>query len=374
MDTNGGLGIGRAIRVLAVIQVVVILAALIVFFALPAIHLLSLVVLVIGVVFVLSSLVALVLAKRKVLSEQEIPFWKGLAILISWNPIEGVLFLKNKNIHFVDSNPNDGGGIRVVYPHLGEELVLRVPLEIQTLSFEDQEVLTKEYMPLAIKGTLYWKVVDLSKFYLLISKEVHSANDTEKHEIKASVTSPKFEVAEYWLRSMSEEKTRTVVSHLGTGLLIADKLASDLPAGFLNQGEALFGGAAAQPSGAKQSATEGLATAIKTEFEASVSEYGLEIHRVALQEVRLPPEIYAAAVDACKSAYLPIKAKAEAIERRLKLQAEADVIGKDAVGLKEIAGNIPALAFQEFLSPLFLDFNRKRAAGLFSRPEIPPAS
>jgi regulator of protease activity HflC (stomatin/prohibitin superfamily) len=94
-----------------------------------------------------------------------------------------------------------------------------------------------------------------------------------------------------------------------------------------------------------------------------VSEYGLEIHRVAIQEVKLPPEIYAAAVDACKSAYLPLKAQAEAAERRLKLQAEADVIGKDATGLKEIAGNIPALAFQEFLAPLFLDFNRRRALG-----------
>ena len=214
--------------------------------------------------------------------------------------------------------------------------------------------------------------MDLSKFYLLISKEVHIASDTGRHEIEGSSARPKFEVAEYWLRSMAEEKTRAVVSQFGTGLLIADRLEADLPAVFRSQTEHLFGGTAANPAaGADRSATEGLANAIKSEFAVRVNEYGLEIHRVALQEVKLPPEIYTAAVEACRSAYLPIKAKAEAIERQLKLQAEVDVIGKDATGLKEIAKNIPALAFQEFLSPLFLDFSRKRAGGMVVPPTPP---
>jgi hypothetical protein len=52
------------------------------------------------------------------------------------------------------------------------------------------------------------------------------------------------------------------------------------------------------------------------------------------------------------------------------LYAKADVIGKDATGLKEVATSIPALAFQEFLTPLFLDFNRKRAAGMHPQPEL----
>jgi regulator of protease activity HflC (stomatin/prohibitin superfamily) len=264
-------------------QLVVTVAAVILFFALPAARLLSIAVLVCGTVCVFAGLVELILAKKKALSGGTVSFWKGLGELVSWNPTEGVLFLKNKHIHFVDSNPNDGGGIRVMFPHLGEEIVLRVPLEIQTLSFKDAEVLTKEYMPLAIQGTMYWKVADLGKFYLLISKDVHFANDSGGHGIKASATRPKFEVAEYWLRSMAEEKTRTVVSQIGTGLLIADKLQSDLPAALLNQGESLFGGGAPQPSSANRSATEGLANAIKTQFAASVSEYGLEIHRVALQ-------------------------------------------------------------------------------------------
>jgi len=31
--------------------------------------------------------------------------------------------------------------------------------------------------------------------------------------------------------------------------------------------------------------------------------------------------------------------------------------------MKEIAASIPALAFQEFLSPLFVEFNKKRSMG-----------
>lgn len=327
-----------------------------------------------GTVFLALGFVQLILAKSRAIRDSEAAAWNGLLRIVAWNPTEGVVFLKNKQIQFVDDNPQDGGGIKVVYPLLGEELVLRVPLEIQTLTFSDHEVLTREYMPLTIQGTMYWKVCDLSRFYLYISKEIHATSDTVSHSVATSATRPQFEVAEQWLRAMAEEKTRTIVSRIGTGLLIADQLASDLPKALPESSDFIK---PPQSSAGYRSATDGLADVIKTDFSSVINEYGLEIHRVALQEVKLPPDIYAAAIDACKSAYLPLKAKAEAAERKLKLQAEADVIGSDAAGLKEIAGNIPALAFQDFLSPLFLDLNRRRniAGASDSQPQanlMPP--
>ena len=358
-------GIRRPVRALAVSWAVVLLLAVLV--AVLLAWVVGLLVLIAGTAFLGFSFVQLVLAKSRAIRDREAPFWKGLAKFVSWNPTEGVVFLKNKQIDFVDNSPHDGGGIRAVYPLLGEELVLRVPLEIQTLTFRDSEVLTREYMPLTIQGTIYWKVCDLSRFYLYISKEIHTASDTGSHAVASSGTRPQFEVAEQWLRAMAEEKTRTIVSRIGTGLLIADQLASDLPKALPEA--ATFIRAAPESSSSYRTAAEGLAETIKAAFGSAVGEYGLEIHRVALQEVKLPTEIYAAAVDACKSAYLPLKAQAEAVERRLKLQAEADVIGKDAAGLKEIAGNIPALAFQEFLAPLFLDFNRRRGLASVPGPE-----
>jgi regulator of protease activity HflC (stomatin/prohibitin superfamily) len=360
-DSPAPLGIGRALRVLAVAWAALFLTRLLTSFILPAMRPVATLLLVGGTVYVVCLLFQLLSAKGRVLAAQEVPLWHGSAKLVSWNPNEGVLFLKNKQIDFVDNNPHDGGGIRVVYQHLGEELALRVPLEIQTLSFTDTEVLTREYMPLTIQGTLYWKVVDLSLFYLLISKEVHSASDRGTHSIGVTGPRPQFEAAESWLRLMAEERTRTIVSRVGTGLLIADRLASELPQALPGAGT-LLGGGRESPAGYR-SATDNLANTLKADLEAGVREYGLEIHRVALQEVKLPAEIYAAAVGACRSAYLPLKAQAEALARKLQLQAEVDVIGRDAVGMKEIAASIPALAFQEFLAPLFLDLNKKRAAG-----------
>jgi regulator of protease activity HflC (stomatin/prohibitin superfamily) len=353
------LGIGRPLRALAIAWGGGLFLSLILAFAVA--FALGVVLAALTTVGVSIGAIQLLQARSRAIREREAVLWGGLARIVSWNPTEGVVFLKNKQIDFVDDNPHDGGGIRVIYPILGHELVLRVPLEIQTLTFRDTEVLTREYMPLTIQGTIYWKVFDLARFYLYISKEIHTVNDSGGHAVATFVARPKFEVAEQWLRAMAEEKTRKIVSQIGTGLLIADQLASDL-SHVLPESSA-FLRPLPESSPRYRSATDGLAEVIKNEFASVVSEYGLEIHRVAIQEVKLPPEIYAAAVDACKSAYLPLKAQAEAAERRLKLQAEADVIGKDATGLKEIAGNIPALAFQEFLAPLFLDFNRRRALG-----------
>lgn len=332
-----------------------LIISLVLYFVHP---LLSFFLLLIGTGFTIVALIQLFIGKGTVLKGTEVSLWKGFAKLVSWNPTEGVVFLKNKNVDFVDDNPHDGGGIRVVYPFFGEELVLKVPLEIQTAPFQDNEVLTKEYMPLSIKGTIYWKISDLRRFYTSISKEIHVSDDRGKHLVRSLGRNPQLEAAEFWLCSMAEEKTRAVISKIGTGLLISDQLAADLPK--TTSESSTFVTVSPQSSKGYQTATEGLSSMIKNEFEVSVRDYGLEIHRVALQEVKLPPAIYAAAVDACKSAYLPLKAQAEALEKKLHLQAEADVIGKEATGFKEIARNAPALTFQEFLAPMFLDLNKKR--------------
>jgi len=155
-DRSGELGIGRALRGLALTWGGASLLALIAGFVIATPIGILLFLVASGVVCY--WLVQLVFAKARVLHEREVPLWKGQAKLVAWNPNEGVVFLKNKQIDFVDDNPHDGGGIRVVYPLLGEELVLRVPLEIRALPFEDTGVLTKEYMRLTVKGTMYWKV------------------------------------------------------------------------------------------------------------------------------------------------------------------------------------------------------------------------
>lgn len=355
------MGIARAIRHIGILWALTVALALLVAGLLPVGGVLGGLLAVAGTILGAYGVGQLIFAKARVLREHEFGMWGGLIRLISWNPTEGVVFLKNKQIDLIDDNPHDGGGIKVVYPLLGEELVLRAPLEIQTLAFGDSNILTKEYVPLSIKGTIYWRISGIDRFYLQISKNLHSVDDAGRHAVTTFGQNAKLEMAEQWLRAMAEEKTRMIVSQVGTGLLIADQLATDLSKAIPDSSS--FIGPAPEASHGYRGATDGLASSIKSDFGAAASDFGLEIHEVRLQEVRLPPEIYAAAVDTCKASYLPLKARAEAIERRLKLQAEVDVIGADAVGLREVAGSIPALAFQEFLAPLFMDFNRRRGAG-----------
>lgn len=297
--------------------------------------------------------------RSRVLQEKDILLWKGLARMVAWNPTEGVLFLKNKQVDFVDDNPNDGGGIRCIFPIMGEELATRVPLEIQTTPFSDDGILTKEFIPVSMKATIFWKISDLYKFSISLSKEVHSVNDRGGHSIEPKDSNPQLGTAERWLSSLMEEKTRATVSRVGTGLLISDRLMNELPMALPGEGQpqnALMG-----PSSSEiyRSATEGLASAVTGTLADAVADYGIEVHRVTLQQINLPPEIYAAAVEACKSAYTPLKARADAMAEKMRLQARADVIGAEATGLKEIAGNVPALVLQDFLGPLFLKMARR---------------
>ncbi len=80
-------------------------------------------------------------------------------------------------MHYVDENLHDGGGIKLIYPMFGEEIALRVPLEPQSLLFEDQDVLTREYLPITVRGTMKWRIVSLEHFYLLVSTDLHKVGD-----------------------------------------------------------------------------------------------------------------------------------------------------------------------------------------------------
>lgn len=301
----------------------------------------------------------LLLGIREVLSRKEISLFFGIAKLIAWDPIEAVLVLKNKQVSYVDDNLYDGGGIKVIFPILGEELACRAPLDIQTLDFRDGNVVTKEYLPLTIEGTVKWRIINLQRFYLLVSQGIKAVTDQsmfkemreKQRDVHTPVASRKIESAEQWLRYIAEEQTRSVVAHVNTGLLVAERIAADLPPELKDKIEpSIAQGTASPTSTAKfRSATDGLAVSIQTNMTLRIKDFGIEVHEVTLQEVRLPQHIHEAAVEACKSAYLPLVAQREAAARKFQLQAEAEVIGADTVGTREVISHAPAYALGDFL-------------------------
>src|SRR4051812_4658260 len=186
-------------------------------------------------------------AKRRVLDERQVDVLWGLVRLIAWDPVEGVLFLRNKALSFIDDQLEDGrGGIRCIYPIFGDELALQVPLEIQTLKFADDKVLTREYLSVTIRGSMKWRISNLRDYYLQVSRELRSTgtladgrqtyvmttengNDSARTATttKGKLMSSSIE----WLRLLAEERTRTVVSRVSSGLLIAERLYDTLGTG-----------------------------------------------------------------------------------------------------------------------------------------------
>jgi hypothetical protein len=55
-------------------------------------------------------------------------------------------------------------------------------------------------------------------------------------------------------------------------------------------------------------------------------------------------------IDACRAYYLPTIAKRKAAFTMENLQAQADVIGKQAVATREVVGAAPAFTLPDFLS------------------------
>lgn len=227
-------------------------------------------------------------------------------------------------------------------------------------------MMTQEYVPLEIKGTIYWRVVDLTSFYTFVSREIHKIDDDAQHEALLgeprgrvrSGTSRQFEAAEEWLRSIAEEQTRAVVARVNTGLLFAEQIVSDLPPEIRKQVDPNAENSVSSPASTKsyRSATDGLAGMIHDTIAGIVPQYGIEVHRVALQEVRLPEQVHRAAVDACITAYKPLAAqrdaaakrimsRADADGRKMHLEAAADVMGADAVAKREVVGSVQPFAF-----------------------------
>jgi regulator of protease activity HflC (stomatin/prohibitin superfamily) len=306
-------------------------------------------------------------ARQRVLSLKNVPLIWGCIRLIAWDPVEGVLILRNKRVEFCDDNLTDGcGGVRFLYPILGEELALLAPLEVQTLSFRDENVLTREYLSVTIRGTMKWRIADLRKFYLLVSRELRSTtNEDDRESISRSTrpldsggSSPQSAMRQLlraaigWMQVLVEEETRTVVSRARTGLLIADRLSQELFPQVYEQTPAASQGTAPSQGSVVEwgGAADGLAGAIHDTIARRLEAYGIAVEDVSLQELKLPEEVMRECIEACKAYYYPTLAKRKAAFAREELQAQTDVLGAEAVATRQIVGAAPAFALPDFLN------------------------
>lgn len=310
-------------------------------------------------------------ARQKVLVHKDVPLLWGLVRLVAWDPIEGVLFLRNKRLDFRDDDLHDGhGGVRFIYPVLGDELALRVPLEVQTLRFADENVLTREYLSVTAKGTLKWRIHNIEQFYLLVSRELRTTWEHKDHTHQSrSMQTPALRTAGEatsnvnllnlvieWLRAMTEEQTRFVMSRMSSGLLLADRLSNELSEVKEAARHDLALPTSDAASGEWAKAADNVAAKVFDTMRARTEHYGIEVVEVSLQEIRLPEEIVQQCIEACKAAYLPLLAHRKASAKRAdyaaetgRLAHEVELLGREAVGTREIIGEAPAVSLVDFL-------------------------
>ena len=57
------------------------------------------------------------------------------------------------------------------------------PLKCRPLEYSDENVLTCKYVPLKMTGTIYWRIIDVARFYLLVSRDIHKVDDRGGHRV-----------------------------------------------------------------------------------------------------------------------------------------------------------------------------------------------
>jgi regulator of protease activity HflC (stomatin/prohibitin superfamily) len=312
----------------------------------------------------------------------EVSLFFGLVKLILWEANQGLVFLKNKRVSKLIYGPEDGGGTMFIYPIFGEELRVRVPLTLKLTQFEDDKVLTRESTQLFMKVAFWWRVADLQKYYYSIDKQVHIVNDRfRKDEIlealPANAKVPQQDAAETWMLTIAESCIRKLVSQATTALVVSKTATSYLHVDEKHQVSAQGkvnnikaqqtpGGSSSRAAKPPNVATpESLAGEILSMLGPEVAQYGLEIDRVEIQEVRLPKEIQAALDDVFKATLLPAQSQQEALAQKIKLQSVASVLGVEAVALTEVLKSFKGSQFiggmPKFIEALFAKTTERAA-------------
>jgi regulator of protease activity HflC (stomatin/prohibitin superfamily) len=266
-------------------------------------------------------------AKRKTVN-----MFCGTMQIILWEENEGLLLLKNKKLMDViyGSDPATGGGTRMIYPILGEEVRVRVPLSLQLSEFKDNNVLTRESIRVRIRIAIWWRVCDIKRYYYSISDNVSVRGELGR-PAAPDQHGGKPEIAERWVLTLAESTLRTMVSQANIAALV-----STTPSGYLNVDQAPTP-TAVQPQVQREKAIhEVMAGEMLAAIRPKVADYGLEVDRIEIQEVALLQEIQDAIDRVWRASLLPAQTQQEARAKQIELQSAASVIGTDVVALTEI--------------------------------------
>jgi regulator of protease activity HflC (stomatin/prohibitin superfamily) len=298
--------------------------------------------------------------------KKEVSFFGGYVRLLLWEPSEGLVILRDKKISAVipdgDVDLSKQGGVRYVSAFRGEELRARLPLTLRMVTWEDENILTRESIRARMKVALWWRIKNLSQYVFTINSGVHV--DGEHKDVGL------LEAAELWLQTMTESTMRTLASQASIAVLISSKATAYLRVATRDDIDVDTDKVKLPETGSP----EAIAINLCRDVAAKVKDYGIELQRVEIQEVSLSKEIQEAIDKVWRASLLPAQSEQEAKARQIQLQAVANVIGVDATAMTEILKNLNGTSFYGI--PPFLEamFQRLTPQSPVQRPALPDKS
>jgi len=270
--------------------------------------------------------------------QRELTLFGGFVKLVLWEPNEGVVLLRNKQLSEIIETGQ--GGTKFIFPIRGDEVRARFPLTLRMVTWEDQNILTRESIQVRMKVAAWWRATSLKNFVFTIDSGIH----TEKIHQDVGL----LEAAEQWLKTITESTLRTLVSHSSIALLVSSRAT-----GYLHVASATMHQDGEVSARSQSETATGISIALQADLNSKLSDYGIAIQRVEIQEITFSKEIQAAIDRVWKAALLPAQTEQEARARQIALEAEVKVLGADAVALAEIMKNFQGGTF--FGMPAALD-------------------
>jgi hypothetical protein len=250
------------------------------------------------------------------------PFWFGNAEWIFWEPGETVVLLENK--HLIPMTDTQGG-YRIVSAWKGQEYKGRISYKTQFSTWRSDPIITSDGLPITLGLGIWWRIANAKDYVSKIASDYHEG-EQHKNENLA-------EAAEFWIKKLAAGTLRQEVNQLP-----AEKLISPYVQSYLQVRQGAEDGV---PPAAKPipNFSDQLDKS-KTELNDKTRPYGIEIERLEVQELILPP-IYQQKLEAVRVAFLePVQTRALTDAQVIALKGLASVIGEEKVGLIEVLKHV----------------------------------
>jgi hypothetical protein len=250
------------------------------------------------------------------------PFWFGNAEWIFWEPGETVVLLEHKRlVPMMDP----AGGYRAISAWKGQEYKGRISYKTQFSTWKSDPIITSDGLAVNLAVGIWWRIANAGTYISAIASDYHEGEQHRNENLG--------EAAEFWIKKLAGGTLREEVNQLPAEKLISPYVQAYLQVRRGPEGELL-------PEGnALPNFSEQLGKA-EHKLNDKTLRYGIEIERLEVQELILPP-IYQQKLEAVRVAFLePSQARALTEAQVIALQGLASVIGPEKVGLIEVLKHV----------------------------------